>query len=468
MAGNDSYLGDLENALRQRSAYLVSSVLTQLKENFRSLHSNIQALVQLCQKKGVLKQDPYHKERQISEVQPPADDQFADAFREDELSIRLSEYDSQFDFLLHYSSFSLEHLGLKDLKAMLGMVRFIRWDEFSPHTTKPSTRVFAEVLDKIRKGSDSFASGAISSSISQCQKLSREITEGLRDLSSYKREEYKFEIRSRITSKWDVGTTMPSDMFLKEVKRSYAAVSLGQPYFPDLVEEIYNEDFSPDGEELRRKALASLETRSAAPVQGPKPDQLKEILFEGLRLLGTASRHLDIALGKLRENSALIENRPKKFIEKFKDWIISLSSGKVKQIVYEIEFVDLVTSVHSTKALDFVAFAAHVEKKSRILQGFINKQSATYTKLRGADEDQLYSLLDRNLGDLTEIHKQMDALDEYFKTEVGRISRDNVKGIKQETANINGAIQTASQKKHEYIARKDESEQLQKLGIKTQ
>src|SRR5690606_25517620 len=167
----------------------------------------------------------------------------------------------------------------------------------------------AEVLDKIRKGSDSFASGAISSSISQCQKLSREITEGLRDLSSYKREEYKFEIRSRITSKWDVGTTMPSDMFLKEVKRSYAAVSRGQPYFPDLVEEIYNEDFSPDGEELRRKALASLETRSAAPVQGPKPDQLKEILFEGLRLLGTASRHLDIALGKLRENSALIENR---------------------------------------------------------------------------------------------------------------------------------------------------------------
>ena len=56
----------------------------------------------------------------------------------------------------------------------------------------------------------------------------------------------------------------------------------------------------------------------------------------------------------------------------------------------------------------------------------------------------------------------MEALDTYFKTEV---PREKVKGIKIELSSIKNSIVKANQKKHEYVAKKEEYDQFKKLGI---
>lgn len=468
MSYDQDFLALLEQAIHQKYGYVNAQVLGPLRENFRSLHSNIRALVQLCQKKGLLKEDPYRTERQISEVTPPADSPFAASYKEDELAIRLSEFDAQFDFLNHYTSFNLDQIGLKELKAILGMARFIRWNEFSTNSTRPTTRLFAEVLDKIRKGPDSFSAGAVNSSLTQCAKLGAEINEQLKHISFLKREEYKFEVRHKILSKWDMGTAMPSDMFMKEVKRAFPSSGIGQPFFTELIEEIYQENFGENPAEFREKALTNLEVPQRRVVQGSAPNVLKENLIEGLRALGTASRHMDLALQKLRENSSLIENRPKGLLERFKEWIIQLSSGRQKDIIYEIDFIDMITSAHTTEEVNFQEFCSGVEKRSRILQGFLNKQSQTYQKLRASDEEQLFAILERNLSDVIDIHRHFEAFDTFFKAEVGRMERDQVRGIKNDSMAVQNAVAAASQKKHEYVARKEELDQLKKLGIQTQ
>ncbi|KGE71843.1 hypothetical protein [Spirochaeta lutea] len=465
MEQSQDFLTTLQGAVQQKYAHTANITVPKLKENFHSLESNFRSLLSLCQRKGILREDPYKKERQISEVQAPRDEMFQESYKEDELAIRLSEFDSQLDFLNHYTSFALETMNLKELKSLVSMVRFIRWTEFSTNSTKPTTRLLAEVLEKIRKGSDSMAAGAVNSSLNQCAKNAKEVTEALKQITNLKREEYKLEIRERILSQWDMGTAMPHDLFIKEVKRAYTGAGFIQPFYGELVEEIYQEDFDESREDFRKKVFSRLEVPQRQVAEPVKQDVLKEMLLDALRALGNASRHLEISVQKLKENSAILENRPRSFMERFREWIIQLSSGKAKDIVYEVEFIDITTSAHTTRQIQFSSFIANLDRKARLLTGIINKQSSAYQKLRMADEDQLYTLLEKNLSDLIEIHKNLDALDTFFKSEVSRLNRDQIRGIKNELSAIKNNIHQASQRKHEYIAKREEIEQLRKLGI---
>jgi delta 1-pyrroline-5-carboxylate dehydrogenase len=240
-----------------------------------------------------------------------------------------------------------------------------------------------------------------------------------------------------------------------------------QPFYGELVEEIYLEDFDENSDEHRNKALSRLEVPQRKMAETVKKDVLKDLLLDSLRALGNSSHHLEISVQKLRENSAIIENRPRSVMERFKEWIIQLSNGKAKDIVYEVEFIDITTSAHTTRRIQFTSFIANLERKARLLAGVVNRQSSAYQKLKMADEEQLYTLLEKNLTDLIEIHKNLDALDTFFKSEVSRLSRDQIRGVKNELAAIKNNIHQASQRKHEYMAKREEIEQLRNLGITT-
>ena len=467
MNEQSDFLAQLQEAVALKYAYVNSTILAALKENYRSLQSNFDSLVQLCQKKGILRSDPYKKERQISEVVPPEDAPLGDSYVEDELSLRLSEFEGQLDFLNNYMSFNADQITLKELKSLLGMVRFIRWTEFSTNSTKPTTRAFADVLDKIKKGSDSFAAGAVNSSLNQCSKLATDINNQLKHLTYLKREEYKLDIRAKILAGKDFGTAIPSDVFTREVKKSFSSSGMTQPYFSELIDEIYEEDFGENSEDSRKKIFQRLEVPQKKITKVDKSVSFKETLLEGLRNLGTSSRHIDISIHKAKENSALLQSQPRSFMEKFREWIIQLSSGKDSDILYDIELIDPQTTAHVAKEINFTTFCTMVEKKSRVLQGFMNKQGPTYQKLRSADEDQLFTLLEKNIVEVNQILQHLEALDAFFKVEITRSQREQIKGTKNEATAIQNSLQAASQKKHEYIAKKDELEQLKKLGIQT-
>jgi hypothetical protein len=74
--------------------------------------------------------------------------------------------------------------------------------------------------------------------------------------------------------------------------------------------------------------------------------------------------------------------------------------------------------------------------------------------------------LSKNIEELQSLHKTLSALDVFFKSEASREDREKVKGIKPELTAIKNGIVKANQKRHEYIAQKEEQEQMKRLGIK--
>ncbi len=62
----------------------------------------------------------------------------------------------------------------------------------------------------------------------------------------------------------------------------------------------------------------------------------------------------------------------------------------------------------------------------------------------------------------------MTSLDTYFKSETTREQRARLRGITIELTGIKNAIVKTNQKKHEYVAKHEEIDQLKKLGINTE
>ena len=83
-------------------------------------------------------------------------------------------------------------------------------------------------------------------------------------------------------------------------------------------------------------------------------------------------------------------------------------------------------------------------------------------------EEQLAGFLDKNIRELQSLHKTLSALDDFFKAEVDREDREKIKGIKPELGGIKNAILRANSKRHEYSARKEEEEQLKRLGVRSE
>ena len=59
----------------------------------------------------------------------------------------------------------------------------------------------------------------------------------------------------------------------------------------------------------------------------------------------------------------------------------------------------------------------------------------------------------------------MDPVNTYFKSEVGREHRKSLKGVKIEVTTIKNTLVKTNQKRHEYISRTEEIEQMKKLGV---
>ena len=87
-------------------------------------------------------------------------------------------------------------------------------------------------------------------------------------------------------------------------------------------------------------------------------------------------------------------------------------------------------------------------------------------RMESMPEDQVYKLLQRNIEELQRTLRLLAALDDFFKDEAPEEDRSRLKGIKVEITTMKGAVIKANQKKHEYVAQREELEQMRRLGIR--
>jgi hypothetical protein len=467
MEDNKSFRDDLEAAVASYRDYLDQSELVKVKEAARNYLSSFQAFYNVMLRKSLLHEDPYKSEIKISEVEAPESGPVIESEKVDKMSQRLSMFDSQLDFFNNYYQFSADFLTMPRLKRIKDLITYIKWESVSEGSPNMTTRILAELLSRLRQGSDNISTGVINDSIQQLDKNSKQILSVLKKVTIYQRERYKLDIRNNLLDTIDLkaeAIQQRREDVIRAIKRKFPQVLGDTPYFPELIEEILNEEGSYDKEEQRKKALERLQVQKKKE-NNKSQESFKPFLLDGCRILATAATPIEQAIRKLAHNGMVLAERPMSFGERFKKWVRSMVMKEEEKRIYEIELMDPTSGISRNVKINFDKFFDDTQKLARMLAVMGNKMSSTYKRLEGYAEEKLFEFLSGKIDELNKMIQQLPALDTYFKSEVPRSQRQMIRGIKIEVTSIKNAIVKANQKRHEYVSRKEEKEQLKKLGI---
>jgi hypothetical protein len=459
MADNGNYPSSLSQALHARADWIEKSEMVKFKEELRTFQISYAALYNIFLKKGLIHEDPYKQEARIGEIEVPDTSGFSEAERVEQLSIRLANYDNQLDFLVNFYQFNVEFLNLDRIKRILGLIKFVDWAHLSMDSPFPVTKAMMELTISAKNGLDPMTLSLFNESLSKISRATGVIMGYLKTLSDYHRESYKFELRATIT-----GDMKPSEVTLGGVKKRFASAMPGKPFYPDLVEELIKEDYSEDGPALREKILKNLQVEEVKPKLEKQQISFKQVLIEGLQVIGNVSNTLQEIIPKIDENEGMIANRKKSCWQRIRRLIQQIMGREPDPVVFELKYMDSVRGTQVREKVNYNSFRSDLDKRVRILGSYAARGTIPQ-KLASLGEEQLTQILDRFIRDMQNTHRTLGAMDDFFKTETVDGEREKEKGIKPELAAMKIAIVRAYQIRHEYSARKEEEEQMRKLGI---
>jgi hypothetical protein len=415
-------------------------------------------LYNLFLKKGLIHEDPYKHEAKIGEIQIPETGAFVEAKRTEQLSIRLSNYDNQLDFLVNFYQFSVDFLTLDQIKKILALVKYIDWVHLNTDSSSANTRAVTEFINQLKPGGDPLAVTLIKECLGDLNRTTPHIFTILKEITEFQREDYKLAVRLNITA----GTTLDQSTAMSHIRKKFAAAMPGKPFYPDLLEELIKEDYSKEGPALQGKVLQSLQMPESKPKVVKAPVSFKNILVEGLMVIGSVASTLAEIHPKFEENVNLLQNRRKTLWEKIQQILKEMLHKEPDPIIYDVEYIDNIKGGSVKEKVNYNNFSGDMERKTRSLAGITH---SGWAKLESLQDEQLMTLLERSIRDVQSLHKTLSALDDFFKLVVDKEDREKLKGIKPELATIKNAIIKANQKRHEYSAQKEEEEQLKRLGV---
>ena len=457
-AAPSNYNTVLAQALEARRDWLEKSEVVKLKDELRIFQISYSVLYNMFLKKKLINEDPYKQETKISELEVPESGALNEAKRLEQISLRLASYDSQLDFLVNFYQFGIDFLNLERIRKIVGLVRFIDWVNFSPDSKSPNTKVVAELTNNAKTGGDSLTLSIIGESLSKLPKCTASTMGILRNLISYYKEVYKLNVRNAIAGMQAAEATPVN------IKRKIGSAMPGTPFYQEFIEELIKEDYSKDGPAMKEAILASLKVAEDKPKAAKQKASYKDVLLSGIQAIGAAAAVMTEIVQKLDANQTVLENRKKGFWEKVRLLLKSMTNADPDEVIYELQYFDQTKGTETWEHLNFGQFRVELDRKIKIYTG-MSGQGPFMTKLKNMAEEQVLEYLERAIKDLQAIHRTLTALDEYFKSSVVREERDQIKGIKPELASIKNCFVKANQIRHEYSARKEEEEQMKKLGI---
>jgi len=469
MEDTQTFARRVEECLEAKRERLDRSDLVKLKESFKLFQSSFQGLRAVLDKKGILHDDPYKYDLKISEVAVPPEGPFTEAEKVDTMSVRVSQFDSYLDFLNNYYQFSTDFLTMGRIKRLLALTKYFNFTQFSDTSTHLNTRALAELAAMVKKGSDQFSSGLIAESLGQLDRATREILAALKELTAYHKERYKLELRQLVMPGLSIDPTFAithREEAIKQVRRKFSEVASERPFYPELAEEVLLEDFSSEGPELRDAALKRIAVQEEKKASGDKAKSFRGVLVDGARALAAAAFPLEDAIAKLEEASTLLESCDQGLGARLRRMIRRLFSPEDQGLVYRIGILDPVSNLRVEEELDFGRFIEEAKKRAALASSLAQRNGPAIRRMEGLPEDQAYKFLQRNIEELQKTLRVLAGLDDFFKEGMPAEVKAKHRGIKVEITTIKGAVIKANQKKHEYVAQREELEQMRRLGIR--
>lgn len=132
----------------------------------------------------------------------------------------------------------------------------------------------------------------------------------------------------------------------------------------------------------------------------------------------------------------------------------------------EVEYFDVATSSTKTEKINFITFIDELQRKAKLYASLATQGSVAFKRLKSAPEEKMFEFLRKNIAELQISHRRIMGLSDYFRAEAAADDKSRIRGLKIELSALKNSIVKANQKRHEYVAVKEEMEQMRRLGLK--
>lgn len=466
MENSEAFNEELDTALKECLRHLNGKVIPELKDNVRGFQTSYKGFYNLLLQKSFINDDPYKGDSKIADIKLPPQGPVAESDKRDAVSVRLSEYDSLLDYMATYYDFNINFISIEKIKKIVSFIRYVDWNSLNAGSSNVTTMLVAEVFQNVKSGGDDLTVKLATDGINQLKRYSQSIQKNLQEMASYYREDYKYNIRTSVLA----GTSLDPEMVkgdpegtINSLKRKFKEVMGDQAFYSPLIKEVLFEDYYPEGAKRREEVLKRLRPQKSASKEAAKKNSGKEDLLNAVRIMGSMAGPFQKIETKLNFNLSLLENRKKSLTEKLRRFFFG---EKKEKRIFVLEMIDEETSAARSVKLDFNEFMETLQRLYRVCGAVGNKMSNTYNRLSSSSEDKIYDFLSRQIADIAEAMKKLPALDEYFKETAPLEYASQIKGIKLDINDLKSSVIKVNKRRVEYVSRKEEEEQLKKLGVK--
>jgi hypothetical protein len=470
MEGSADFLKRLEAALEVRRSRLDERT-PLLKEAVNIYQQRFNALFDLFVRKGLIREDPYEYGQKPGDLGAPSDKPFLESDKRDEISFRLDTLRKHLETVATTWKLDAAGLNLGQLKRLSALVRYLPWAGLSELSPSPTAKVVAQFVNSIRMGTDRVHAVVVKDAVNQLAESQRELAILVSEFAAYERERWKAELRAKANQKVALDrqkSEAKREEALRELRRTVAETMPGSPFYPELAEEVLNEEFAPQAEELRDRLLEGL-ARIEEPIpaaaskrEPPRPD--RNALLDAVRLFARADAEMQSAFATLTVNAERLAGPTRGFSGFLHRLLAALSGRRDKEQTIDVEYLEQDGTRHETVAL--APFLESVKRKVELMASLGDESGQAFARLGAAADDQLLEFVERQLSDLMVLHRRMGGVNAQLQAEapVGRAGgrRGEAKGIRLELSAIKNFLVKANQRLHDYTVRLEVLQQYQR------
>jgi hypothetical protein len=469
MSDGQTFLKELENALTAKTEWLNTSLLPEMLDNYRLLHTCVKNLYDLLVERSLIKSDPYKLDKKISEITVPDDSPFIENERATVMGARLSDYESMLDFICTYFKFSVDHINIQQIRRLVDFNNCIDWSHFSPNNSKTNTRNLAELINEARNHAAQMTISLINDSINKSAQAVSAINATLKELTDFQREIYKGQMRKDLFEHPSFNKELAfksANAEMAEIKRLYPIVMGKKPFYNDLIQEIIKEDQSADKAQLQQALLQKLQVQEQRSQKSKKKVDTKSMLMEPVLALSALGPQLHTVVAKISVNHDILSTEHNSFFDKLKEALRKAFNIPKPKEEYDLTIINQKTDTRNIQTIEYNSFLANLEHKERFFLSFSGKQTTEYKKIESSTEESILNFINKQISDAQEILVILNALDDYFKVNANNQDKEKIKGMKIELVTMKNTLVKANQKRAEYTSYIEEYAQMKKLGIK--
>lgn len=468
METSDNFNKQLFELAEAKKNWYDTEEMVKILEEYRNLLGVVNNLINLLEKKGLIQPDPYKHDKKISDIAVPDEIPFLDSERSMVIGARLSDFESMLDFICNIFKFSVATVSVERIKTLLALNNYFQWNSLVPNSTKPNTKGLAEIVQAIKMGTDTLSVSVLNETINYASKTVSRINGLLKELTDFQKEIYKIEIRKCIfehPSYSHEKAQKSNQEALQQIKKLFPQVLGKKPFYSELIDELIQEEYSPEKEKFRETLLKKFEISSNKKEEKKIQINTKELLMDAVRALGAAAPLFEQIVQKVDENHKVLQSEHNGFLDKLLALLRQAFNRPEKPVVYTVTVTEPLTQSRKQEDINYQDFITDINRRRRTYNSFSVKKAPGYVKIENQTEKAIQEYLAKQISECNRLMQLLAALDEYFKSAPAIENRPKIKGLKMELTSLKNCIVKTNQRKAEYTALIEEEEQLKKLGI---